>query len=316
MEPAKPSHLIFFDPDSHHYESYKIPIVPHSIVQNGDRPEVLYLISKWNTQIAVFRRDLNQVEKVFEVGHGRRAFGHGVWDSQRKGFWYTENDDLAKKGYLVLLDENLTEMDRIGTNGSWPHEVQWGKSGDLLVANSLGEGEDKTPSFVSVDPQTKKVIRKIPLQELSGKGIVTHFVQSQTDNRVYLGGLKLELPPSHVVEIDPSGVPHLLPVNDPDFTGESISLCLDEQRNILTWVHYSTGAYFVYDLKSRTVLEKRKDKNFASILKDQDRYIMTSKAEDSVYLKEGAELKNAVTIQSPEEGSFWNVHINQLVRKS
>lgn len=311
--PQSKSHIIFVDALNESYEIVEIPLIVHSMIQDEARAENLFLFSKWSREVAVYNRNSNLVTKQLVRPDHIRVYGHGAWDSQRDGFWYTEHDLNEKKGYVVFCDRDLNIRSRIQSGGATPHEVRFGRGNKLLVANSLSV-DGLVPSLAIIDPKSEKMEKLIRLTELDANGVVTHMALSKTDNRIFIGGYKTSDERSVVVHIDNEDRPTLLKVHHRDYIGESFSLVHDSVKDHLLWVTPATGALFTYDLQEMKMHKVELDNFYTGIHDGGHELFLTSKNRDAFYRK-GDSLDRLVKIDPPGPGT-WGVHMHSLNKKS
>lgn len=310
--PQAASHIVFVDVINESYEIIDIPITAHSLIQDESRPENIFLFSKWSREVAIYRRDTNQVTKQLIRPDNIRVYGHGIWDFEREGFWYTEHDLNDKKGYVVFCDRDLNIRTRIHTGGATPHEVRFGRGNKLLVANSLGV-DNYIPSLAIIDPKSEKLEKLIRIPHLDANGVITHMALSKTDNRIFVGGNKTSDDRSVIVHIDNEDRPTLLQVHHLDYIGESFSLVHDSVNEHLLWVNPATGALFTWDLKAMKMHHVDLDNFYTGIHDAGNELYLTSKNKDAFYRRTDS-LDRLVRVNPPGPGT-WGVHMHSLKKK-
>lgn len=310
--PQAASHIVFVDALNESYEIINIPLTAHSLIQDEGHVENIFLFSKWSREVALFRRDTNQVTKQLIRPDHIRVYGHGAWDSERDGFWYTEHDLNERKGYVVFCDRDLNIKTRIHSGGATPHEVKFGRGNKLLVANSLSV-EGLVPSLAIIDPKSEKMEKVIRLPELDANGVITHMALSKTDNRIFIGGNKTSDERSVVVHIDNDDKPSLLQVHHRDYIGESFSLVHDSVNDHLLWVTPATGALFTWNLKEMKMHNVDVDNFYTGIHDGGHELFLTSKNRDAFYRKTNS-LDRLVKVNPPGPGT-WGVHMHSLNKK-
>lgn len=310
--PLAASHIVFVDAINESYEIIDIPITVHSMIQDEEKPENLFLFSKWSREVAVFNRYTNQVTKQLVRPDHIRVYGHGVWDKERHGIWFTEHDHNDQKGYVVFCDRDLNIKSRIHSGGATPHEVKFGRGNKLLVANSLSVN-GFMPSLGIIDPASEKLVKKINIPELEGNGVITHMALSKTDNRIFIGGNKTSDERSVIVHIDNDDKPSLLQVFHLDFMGESFSLVHDDKNDHLLWVNPATGAFYTWDLKAQKMHHVALDNFYNGLLDNGNELLMTSKNRDAFYRKT-SDLDRLLSVNPPGPGT-WGVHMHALKKK-
>ncbi len=311
LEDALSSHVIFLDPVRRSYEACPLPISFHSILQSESDPNLLYLFSKWNLHIGVYRRDLRKLVTTFESPRHRSVFGHAVWDRAQRGFWYSENDTRERRGYVVLRDLNFKELLRLDTGGSEPHEIQWGPDGQLLVANTFN-GKSLAPGLAYLDVNRGKLMDYVEVPELHNVGGLTHFAQSQTDKRIFLGGIKKQLPGSHVVVIDEKRKSRVLPLKREDFVGESLSVTHDVKNDHLLWVNPAAGAFFRWDLKQDKLIEVNSSNHFIGLHHWGSNWLCTTKTNSTLGFLKSGEVQDFIKVKPPVSDRSWGVHMFTL----
>lgn len=310
--PQSPSNILFIDPHTLKYESINIPVTTHSIVQDGDRVNKLYLVSKWSREVALFDRDQNKVTKILVRPDTTRVYGHGVWDPKRKGLWFTEHDLKDLKGYLVFCNQQMVVENRIETGGSMPHEVQLAANGNFIIANSQGVGhKGAMPNMSFIDSTTLKVTNIIDIPELKKIGVITHLVQSKTDNRIFTGGQSLGTDKSVMVTIDNEGKPTVLPIHEnPHYIGESFSMVHDAKKDDLLWVTPASGALFRWNLNDSKLVSVDLAKSYRNIHEYEDQLYLTCKNDNSLH-RQKKEIEKLLSITPPAAGT-WGVHMHTL----
>lgn len=310
--PQAASHIVFVDAVNETYEIITIPITAHSLIQDQEKPENIFLFSKWSREVAIFDRQTNKVTKQLIRPDNIRVYGHGAWDSEREGFWYTEHDLTEKKGYVVLCDRDLNIKTRIHTGGATPHEVRIGRGNKLLVANSLSVG-GLVPSLAIIDPKSEKLEKLIRIPQLDAIGVITHMALSKTDNRIFIGGNKTSDDRSVIVHIDNEDRPTVLEVHHLDYIGESFSLVHDSEHDHLLWVTPASGALFTWNLKTMKMHKVDLDNFYTGIHDGGHELFLTSKNKDAFYRKTDS-LDRLVKINPPGPGT-WGVHMHSLNKK-
>lgn len=310
--PQQLSHIIFVDALNESYEIFEIPITAHSIIQDEKETDNIFLFSKWWREVGLFNRQTGRVTKQLVRPEHIRVYGHGVWDFERDGFWYTEHDHHKKMGYLVLCDRELNIKERIPSGGAAPHEVKFGRGGDLLVANSFSVNGG-TPCVSIIDSKSLKIKKVIPIPQLNNTGFIAHMVFSKTDNRIFVTGHHLNQDKSVLVQIDNDDIASLLPVDHKQFIGESFSIVHDARKDHLVWINPLSGAMFTWDLKANVLLDCATDNFYVGLLDQNDEVLVTTKNTSSLYRKQN-HLERIISVNPPAKGT-WGVHATSL-RKS
>lgn len=301
--PQASSDLIFIDPETFQSEIVKIPITAHSLIQDEDRPEYLYLFSKWSKEIGVFRRDQKKLVKVIERPDHFRVYGHGVWDPIRKGFWYTENHLKEERGYLVFLNQDFKEEARIFTGGFAPHEVELSPRGELVVVNSLGY-KNNISNVAWIDLKTLKLKEVVDFPV----GSLTHLTQAKDSGSIFVSGFKHEDNSGAVVGIMANGKAKVIDLDhEPGFRGEVFSFVHDEKKNELLWVNPLTGVFFTWDLKQQNLKSVKSDKAYKGMIEEEGHLYLATAKERALY--EGNKELLSLAL---DPHKTWGVHLHSI----
>jgi len=139
--------LAILDQSGQLISSEKLPSRGHDVVQCPTTGSFLVFARRPGLFAALFDRSGRPIGQVDAVA-GRHFYGHGIFSSDGKMFYATENDFDNARGIIGIYRIGTQQIERIGefySNGIGPHDVQLSADGQfLMVANG---GIETHPDF-------------------------------------------------------------------------------------------------------------------------------------------------------------------------
>lgn len=201
---------VIFSPQKGDVASVELPDRAHGITPHPIKTDCVAVSRRPGRSSVVFGPD--RKPHWFHTREDRHFQGHGIFSSDGRLFYTTENDYEGERGVIGVRDvlKDYKQIGEFSSHGVGPHEMALGADGKTLVIANGGilthpdMGRQKLnldvmqPSLVYMDARTGDLLEKCRLPQNLHQLSIRHFAMTQ-DGQVVIGlqhnGPRTERPP-------------------------------------------------------------------------------------------------------------------------
>jgi len=221
----------------------------------------------------------------------RHFYGHGAFSADGALLYATESLlDRARHGVLVIRDgQTLRELGTLPTHGTAPHDCLILADGcTMVVANGGGALGEAEPCVTYIDLKSEALLDRVPLS--SSRLNAGHIALSRRGDLAIVAAPRDGLSPQDLgaVTLRPAGGAAIT-VSKPAHAirrmiGETLSVCIDEDRGLVLATHPLGDCVSMWDLGSAALVDLYQVYNPRGIAQslDQAWYLISHTTESSV----------------------------------
>lgn len=200
-----------FGPTGESLAATPLPARGHDIAMRPHSTEAIVFARRPGRFAVVFDTTGRKPAQQFDCVEGRHFFGHGVYSTDGRLLFSTENDIAATRGVLGVrdVDAGYKPLGQFATGGIGPHDVALLSDRQTLVVANGGIETDPNgradinvaamqPSLALVDLKTGDMIERTELDESLRPNSIRHLAVGVGD-RVVFGcqwqGSRMDHPP-------------------------------------------------------------------------------------------------------------------------
>ncbi|MGQ4275209.1 DUF1513 domain-containing protein [Terrihabitans sp. B22-R8] len=193
------SHVAVFSPEGGLLFQTRLPDRGHDIALNPFNADIAVFARRPGDWTAIVHRRTGEVRHLIRSPAGRHFYGHGLYSTDGRLLYATENDVAAGLGVLGIYDvaAGYTRIGEQPTHGIGPHDVAYMPGGKLILVANGGARTDPAsgrevlnadkmePSLSLCDPGTGDLRHKVTFgRDLSGLS-VRHLAMAPDGEAVF-----------------------------------------------------------------------------------------------------------------------------------
>ncbi|MBN8537635.1 MAG: DUF1513 domain-containing protein [Deltaproteobacteria bacterium] len=263
------------------YYSIKVSFLPHSIIQNLKKPNIVTIVPKWGHKAVEYNLFTKKITSTCELEKYSLFFGHGFYNPDGNSIYLSEHSESTSESYISQwkLDTSTAKrIKNIRTGGLRVHDCQLSLDGKYIIAANSSFSQDSKikPSLAWIDIKTNKIETQLYFETFGP----THFYQTTDGYFIYGGGASL--PGSEKLEailgvVTPEK--KIVPLKVPQemkafFYGEALSLIANEPNNIAYASLPSSDSVFAFNYLTGKFIKRLNIKAAQGLSLSDDRSIL------------------------------------------
>lgn len=277
--------IIDLDSDAPNFALIPMPFFGHGVSPNPTRPERAAIFEKWGSGACEVDLLTGELVRMIETTPDRQFYGHGAYSPDGKVLYCTETIVAGDySGVIAMRDaETLDYLGEFPSYGLSPHDCHLIDEGrTMVVTNGGGPLDGSAPCVTYIDVASQQLKEKLTFDTPN----INAGHIAIADN----GGIAVVSAPRQKLDLETSngGVslkPHageLATMTEPEqvvsrLKGETLSTCIDNQRNIVAATTPMADTLTFWDLDTGKLLQHYHIANPRGITLTADRkyYVVT-----------------------------------------
>ena len=283
----------------------KTSFLGHGIAFNPLQPGIACLFEKRGQGACELDLKTGKVLRDIPCLPGRKYYGHGAYSPDGKIIYSAETIiEGEHKGLISMRDAiTLEEVGEFPSYGLRPHDCQILKDGKTMIITNGGGlvGEKELGSVTYVDLETQKLIDKLPVENKQFNA--GHVAVAQNGDIVVVSAPREGSPAKKNGGVTISGAnKKLINAKGPSgvikkMVGETLSVCIDNARNIAAATTPDAGRITFWDIKKQEMIHtiKVNHPRGVTMTLDKKHYVISYDKPDSKIGLVSAETLDPVT---------------------
>ena len=306
-----------------------LPSRGHDATLRPASPEIVVFARRPGNWFAVIDAGAGKLVTTVLSAESRHFYGHGVFTTDGRLLYATENDMLTGDGLLGIYDasDSYRRIGEIASRGVGPHDIAFLPDGKTLVVSNGGlrtspqtgreilNPDDIKPNVTLIEASHDHTLATLELAQRFRALSIRHMAVAQ-DRTVAFGcqyqGDPNDLPPL-VGTVKPDGKIALFDMPVSELMGMSNyvgSLSLDRNEDIIAATSPQGGSVALWNRRSGEFLSREKMSDVCGIaaLPDRHDFLLTSGNDGVRSLVEGAETLNRIS-DDRLQNWIWDNHL-------